>query len=146
MELLFRAEAGQTIEDISLIMKTILRTVIQTTIRLPRSNELTVLSRIVCIDWYINKFSCFQKTLVSIMIAIFRQMTAHHFEQYFEHFHTRSDLLDFLMEILAAFKDLVSIPVYPKDWCDMIMLQNRFVSYQNNFVLVITKMFLTALF
>jgi dedicator of cytokinesis protein 1 len=61
------------------------------------------------------------------MIAIFRQMTVHHFVQYFEHFQTRIDLLDFLMEILSAFKDLVSIPVYPKDWCDMIMLQNRYL-------------------
>lgn len=42
MELLFSAEAGQTIDDISLIMKTILRTVIQTIIRLPREDELTV--------------------------------------------------------------------------------------------------------
>jgi dedicator of cytokinesis protein 1 len=42
MELLFRAEAGQTIDDISLIMKTILRTVIQTIIRLPRDDEQAV--------------------------------------------------------------------------------------------------------
>lgn len=46
MELLFRAEAGQTIDDISLIMKTILRTVIQTIIRLPREDEQAV--RIHC--------------------------------------------------------------------------------------------------
>lgn len=65
------------------------------------------------------------------MIAIFRQMSGHHFVQYFEHFQTRIDLLDFLMEILSAFKDLVSIPVYPKDWCDMIMLQNRYFFYHN---------------
>jgi hypothetical protein len=46
MELLFRAEAGQTIDDISLIMKTILRTVIQTIIRLPRDDEQAVQSLI----------------------------------------------------------------------------------------------------
>ncbi|XP_065350993.1 dedicator of cytokinesis protein 1 isoform X4 [Cloeon dipterum] len=108
MELLFQKKAGQTLDDITMIMQTVLRTVIQTTIRLPRQNELT-------------------KSLVTVMIAIFRQMTPNHFEQYFEHFHTRTDLLDFLMEILSAFKDLVSIPVYPRDWCDMIMLQNSVI-------------------
>jgi len=59
------------------------------------------------------------------MISIFRQMAAHHFEAYIGHFKTITDLLDFLMEILLVFKDLVSKPVYPKDWCEMIMLQNR---------------------
>jgi dedicator of cytokinesis protein 1 len=52
-------------------------------------------------------------------------MTAQHFEVYISHFVTITDLLDFLMEILLVFKDLVSKPVYPKDWCEMIMLQNR---------------------
>lgn len=59
------------------------------------------------------------------MISIFRQMTASHFEVYIGHFVTSTDLLDFLMEILLVFKDLVSKPVYPTDWCEMIMLQNR---------------------
>jgi dedicator of cytokinesis protein 1 len=66
-----------------------------------------------------------QGRLVAVMIAIFRQMTGHHFEVYIGHFMTLTDLLDFLMEILLVFKDLVSKPVYPKDWCEMIMLQNR---------------------
>ena len=69
----------------------------------------------------------FQGRLVAVMIAIFRQMTAYHFEVYITHFVTVTDLLDFLMEILLVFKDLVSKPVYPKDWCEMIMLQNRYV-------------------
>lgn len=62
---------------------------------------------------------------MAVMISIFRQMAAHHFEVYIGHFVTNTDLLDFLMEILLVFKDLVSKPVYPKDWCEMIMLQNR---------------------
>lgn len=59
------------------------------------------------------------------MIAIFRQMTAHHFEVYVTHFQTTIDRLDFLMEILLVFNDLVHSPVFPTDWCEMIMLQNR---------------------
>lgn len=69
----------------------------------------------------------FQAPLVVIMIAIFRQMTAHHFEAYVTHFKTIYDRLDFLMEILLVFKDLVSRPVFPKDWCEMIMLQNSVI-------------------
>lgn len=61
------------------------------------------------------------------MLSIFRQMTAHHFELYIAHFPTNTDLLDFLMEILLVFKDLVSRPVFPPDWSEMIMLQNKYV-------------------
>ncbi|PSN51994.1 Dedicator of cytokinesis protein 1 [Blattella germanica] len=108
MELLFRPDIGQTIHDISEIMLTILRTVIQTTIAMDRESPLV-------------------GRLVAVMIAIFRQMTAYHFEVYITHFVTVTDLLDFLMEILLVFKDLVSKPVYPKDWCEMIMLQNSVI-------------------
>ncbi|XP_075232677.1 dedicator of cytokinesis protein myoblast city [Lycorma delicatula] len=108
MDLLFKEETGPTINDISEIMLTILRTVIQTTIRMDRENSLV-------------------GSLVAVMISIFRQMTAHHFEEYIAHFNTRTDLLDFLMEILIAFKDLVTRPVYPKDWCEMIMMQNSVI-------------------
>jgi len=33
--------------------------------------------------------------------------------------------MDFLMEILMVFEDLVTNNVYPMDWSEMIMLQNR---------------------
>ena len=58
------------------------------------------------------------------MLEILRQMGANHFEDYIKRFPTRTDLLDFLIDILILFKDLVSRPVYPKDWCEMIMLKN----------------------
>lgn len=70
----------------------------------------------------------FQGNLVAVMVAIFRQMTAHHFELYVNHFVTRFDLLDFIMEIFMVFKDLVSSKtVYSSDWCEMIMLQNSVI-------------------
>ncbi|XP_023708307.1 dedicator of cytokinesis protein 1 isoform X4 [Cryptotermes secundus] len=108
MELLFRKDIGPTAPDVKEIMLTVLRTVIQTTITMDRENPLV-------------------GRLVAVMISIFRQMTAHHFEVYIGHFVTITDLLDFLMEILLVFKDLVSKPVYPKDWCEMIMLQNSVI-------------------
>lgn len=65
----------------------------------------------------------------SILLSaiFFRQMTQHHYEVYINHFGTRIDLLDFLMEILLVFKDLVSRSVFPGDWCEMIMLQNSVI-------------------
>lgn len=50
-----------------------------------------------------------------------------HYEEYIKNFFTTSDILDFLMEILLVFKDLVNRSVFPPDWCDMIMLQNSVI-------------------
>ncbi|XP_071445315.1 dedicator of cytokinesis protein 1 isoform X2 [Hetaerina americana] len=108
MELLFRTDIGSTVDDISQIMLIVLRTVIQTTIAMDREGPLV-------------------GNLVAVMIAIFRQMTPIHFQLYINHFSTNTDLLDFLMEILLVFKDLVSRPVYAKDWCEMIMLQSSVI-------------------
>lgn len=54
-------------------------------------------------------------------------MTQQHYEIYIQNFGTQFDLLDFLMEILMVFKDLVSRSVFPNDWCEMIMLQNSVI-------------------
>ncbi|KAK3913017.1 Dedicator of cytokinesis protein 1 [Frankliniella fusca] len=108
MNLLFFADVGPTILDVTEVMLTTLRTVIQTTIAMDRESPLV-------------------GNLVAVMLAIFRQMTAHHFEHYISHFATNTDLLDFLMEILLVFKDLVSRPVFPPDWSEMIMLQNNVI-------------------
>lgn len=61
------------------------------------------------------------------MIDVFRQMTDIHYENFIQHFNTRSDILDFLMEILVVYKELVNQSVFPSDWCDMIMLQNSVI-------------------
>ncbi|XP_047365946.1 dedicator of cytokinesis protein 1 isoform X2 [Vespa velutina] len=108
LELTFRKDIGSTIADVKEIMMTALRTIIQTVISMDRENPLV-------------------GNLVSVMLAIFRQMTQHHYEVYINHFGTKFDLLDFLMEILLVFKDLVSRSVFPGDWCEMIMLQNSVI-------------------
>ena len=54
-------------------------------------------------------------------------MTHQHYQIYIQNFGTQFDLLDFLMEILMVFKDLVSRSVFPSDWCEMIMLQNSVI-------------------
>lgn len=94
--------------DIKEIMLTVLRTVIQTNVNMDRENPLI-------------------GNLVSVMLSIFRQMTPYHYQIYVEHFGTRFDLLDFMQEILAVFKDLVSKAVFPNDWSEMIMLQSSII-------------------
>ncbi|XP_032683602.1 dedicator of cytokinesis protein 1-like, partial [Odontomachus brunneus] len=108
LELTFRKNIGSTILDVEEIMLTLLRTIIQTFISIDKENPLV-------------------GNLVSVMLAIFRQMTQHHYEVYINHFETRIDLLDFLLEILLVFKNLISRSVFPGDWCEMIMLQNSII-------------------
>ncbi|CAN7990561.1 unnamed protein product [Ixodes hexagonus] len=106
MVVLHGHDRAQTVDDISEVMLSVLRTVIQTVIKTDRSLPIV-------------------GNIVALMVAILRQMSKHHYQIYLDHFPTNTDLLDFLMEILLVFKDLVSKNVYPKDWNDMIMLQNN---------------------
>lgn len=68
---------------------------------------------------------CKQSLCVAVMTALLRQMHEYHYKQYLDHFHTQIDLTDFLMEILMVFQNLVRNNVYPPDWNEMIMQQNR---------------------
>ncbi|CAG9857501.1 unnamed protein product [Phyllotreta striolata] len=108
LELLFRKDVGPTFNDISEIIQSALRTVIQSHIKMERDNPHA-------------------SNLVAVMIDIFRQMTNEHYNNYINSFSTNFDVLDFLMEILVVFKELVSIVVFPPDWYDMIMLQNNVI-------------------
>lgn len=54
-------------------------------------------------------------------------MTDRHYKMYMEEFSYTIDLRDFLMEILILFRVLVENTVFPSDWVEMIMLQNRYV-------------------
>ncbi|XP_062554815.1 dedicator of cytokinesis protein 1 isoform X2 [Armigeres subalbatus] len=110
LELLFHSEEdiGSTENDVRQIMQILLRTVIQSSIAMDRDNPLV-------------------GNLVAIMLGIFRSMTAVHYQAYVQSFLTSFDLLDFLMEILLVFKELVSKPVFPIDWLDMIMHQNTVI-------------------
>uniref|UniRef100_A0A182XWS8 Signaling protein n=1 Tax=Anopheles stephensi TaxID=30069 RepID=A0A182XWS8_ANOST len=110
LELLFQSEEdiGPVENDIRDIMLILLRTVIQSSIAMDRSNPLV-------------------GNLVAIMLGIFRSMTESHYQCYVRSFLTSYDLLDFLTEILLVFQELVSKPVFPMDWLDMIMHQNMVI-------------------
>ncbi|XP_054707947.1 dedicator of cytokinesis protein 1-like [Uloborus diversus] len=108
MVALYGRDIGPTHKDISELMLSILRTIIQCVVHLERKNSLV-------------------GNVVATMISILRQMTPYHYNQYISNFKTKTDLLDFIMEILLVFRDLVSKPVYPSDWNEMIMLQNSVI-------------------
>lgn len=108
LELLFSKDIGPIENDVRDIMLILLRTIIQSSIAMDRDNPLV-------------------GNLVAIMLAIFRNMTENHYKMYVNHFNTRFDLQDFLTEILLVFKELVSKPVFPCDWLDMIMHQNTVI-------------------
>nr|XP_023027433.1 dedicator of cytokinesis protein 1-like [Leptinotarsa decemlineata] len=108
MELLFRRDIGSTFKDLTVIIQSALRTIIQSHIKMEKDNPHA-------------------SNLVAVMLDIFRQMTSDHYSDYIKKFPTNFDILDFLMEILVVFKELVSNSVFPKDWCDMIMLQNSII-------------------
>ncbi|XP_076266832.1 dedicator of cytokinesis protein myoblast city isoform X3 [Rhynchophorus ferrugineus] len=110
MELLFRKDVGSTYNDIARIIHSDLRTVIQSHIKVDKDDS-PALSR----------------QLVAVMLDIFRQMSSKHYNNYISDFQTPFDILDFLMEILVVFKELVSSSVFPKDWCDMLLLQNNII-------------------
>ncbi|GFS07253.1 dedicator of cytokinesis protein 1, partial [Elysia marginata] len=57
-------------------------------------------------------------------MSLLRQMSDHHYRGYIQSFPTTFDLMDFLLEILCVFRDLVDRKVYPVDWLEMIMVQN----------------------
>ncbi|XP_062566377.1 dedicator of cytokinesis protein 1-like isoform X2 [Saccostrea cucullata] len=97
-------------EDISLITKMSLRTVIQACIRLDKSTTEAI--KCVC-----------------VLMSMLRQMKDFHFTQYMamDDFSFLIDLRDFLMEILMLFLDLVSNNVFPSDWMEMIMLENSII-------------------
>ena len=59
-------------------------------------------------------------------------MIKSHYVAYIEHFETDLDLMDFLMEILMVFQDLLRKGVYPPDWNEMLMLQNRYICLNIN--------------
>lgn len=105
LELLYNSDISTTESDIRHIMFILLRTVIQSSIAMDRDNPLV-------------------GNLVAIMLGILRIMKSTDYIAYVQHFNTKFDLQDFLTEILLVFKDLVSKPVFPTDWLDMIMHQN----------------------
>eukprot|EP00106_Octopus_bimaculoides_P019984 XP_014787426.1 PREDICTED: dedicator of cytokinesis protein 1-like isoform X1 [Octopus bimaculoides] len=98
----------RNVDDLSIMIQKIFRTVIQTIIQM---------------DWNQSLVGNY----VAIMMAILSQMTQHHYTVYINSFATRFDLLDFLTEILMILQHLITENVYKNDWNEMILHQNSII-------------------
>ncbi|OUC45203.1 SH3 domain protein [Trichinella nativa] len=61
---------------------------------------------------------------VALLLAILEELDACTYRCYIAEFATRTDLMDFLTELLMLFKDLIRRPVFSSDWFQMIFVQN----------------------
>ncbi|XP_071948204.1 dedicator of cytokinesis protein 1-like isoform X2 [Antedon mediterranea] len=102
---LWSNNVGPIHSDISELMKILLRTIIQSVV-------------------FMDKESPIVGQFVACMMSLLRQMNEHHYKEYIKTFLTKTDLMDFLMEILMVFRDLIIRNVFPPDWVVMIMQQN----------------------
>ncbi|BFY99041.1 hypothetical protein BsWGS_02080 [Bradybaena similaris] len=121
--------------DITILMEKILRTVIQAVIKMDQSSKQvqTIKNKSRRLQQFFGhqppasvsvSFETMNGNCVSVMIGLLRQMTDTHYRTYIQSFPTSFDLMDFLMEILCVFQDMVHRNVYPSDWLEMIMVQN----------------------
>lgn len=104
------ARPGSTLEDVSNLTLTMLRTVIKSVANRQRGDRNV-------------------QAVVANMIGLLRIMTPRHYLQYIDSFRVddpagRSDLIDFIMEVLGMFRDLMQNNVFYPDWTSMILLQN----------------------
>jgi len=107
------ARPGSTLEDVTVLASKTLRTVIKSVANRKRGEDAA------------------SRAVVSNMIGLLRAMTPRHYERYIDGFGAaggnlagRQDLLDFVMEVLGMFTDLMQNKVFPPDWSAMILLQN----------------------
>ncbi|XP_041370196.1 dedicator of cytokinesis protein 1-like isoform X4 [Gigantopelta aegis] len=134
MATLWAPENGPSESDLYVIMQTILRTVIQSVIGMDRNSKIVSVTKPESCSKIAQFFghqppqdisyNWLNGNCVAVMMSILRQMTENHYVSYINSFTTTYDVLDFLMEIILVFRDLISRNVYPEDWVEMILLQN----------------------
>ncbi|XP_025093618.1 LOW QUALITY PROTEIN: dedicator of cytokinesis protein 1-like [Pomacea canaliculata] len=128
---LWSPDFGPVEADVTALMRSVLRTVIQSVISIDRTSKLVTKRRLEQFFGQQPPPSISNRSLnencVAVMISLLRQMTEAHYQEYINSFVTPFDLLDFMMEILMVFRDLVGRSVYPGDWLEMIMLQNSVI-------------------
>ncbi|XP_078272813.1 dedicator of cytokinesis protein 4-like isoform X4 [Rhinoraja longicauda] len=64
---------------------------------------------------------------VACLLALLRQMTDKHYQQLLEHFTSKDDLRDFLLQIFTVFKILIRPEMFPKDWTIMRLVTNNVI-------------------
>ncbi|KAH9503217.1 Dedicator of cytokinesis protein 1 [Bulinus truncatus] len=123
MDRLWSYEGSRDV-DTTILVEKILRTVIQAVIGMDQSSKQTQFFGHQPPPSVSVSFETINGNCVCVMISLLRQMSDSHYRAYIKSFPTSFDLMDFLMEILCVFRDLVNRNVYPQDWLEMIMVQN----------------------
>ncbi|CAL1526733.1 unnamed protein product [Lymnaea stagnalis] len=137
MDRLWSCEGSRDV-DTGILVDKILRTVIQSVIGMDQSSKQTqtIKTKSRRLEQFFGhqpppsvsvSFETTNGNCVGVMISLLRQMTDAHYKSYIKSFPTSFDLMDFLMEILCVFCDLVHRNVYPLDWLEMIMVQNSVI-------------------
>lgn len=108
LRILHGKDVGLIRDDISDLVLSILRTAIKAVVETSRDDIMS-------------------GHLVSILLALLRQMKSEHYVLYFGNFKSANELNVFLNELLMIFKDLVSNPVFPSECIEMILHQNHII-------------------
>ncbi|KHJ41069.1 hypothetical protein D918_08845 [Trichuris suis] len=112
MEVLFDKRLSKSANSGTLlfIMRVALRPVVQVIVRLIEANEQVILGQ-----------------YVALLLSLLEELDACTYRSYISDFVTRTDLMDFITELLMLFRDLLSHPVFPVDWFQMTFVQNSII-------------------
>ncbi len=120
---------GSTLEDVTAVVRTVLRTIIKAVVNRKDCGPVGGAAGGVVGGGGGGGDRGIQ-AMVSNLVGLFRAMTPRHYAQYIDSFRAeeelagRSDLVDFVMEVMGMIRDLVQHSVFSSDWVSMILLQN----------------------
>ncbi|XP_047127014.1 dedicator of cytokinesis protein 3 isoform X1 [Hydra vulgaris] len=83
--------------DVSMLISSMLGPVLNVLLTIERKGQLTALT-------------------VSCLFGILKLMNERHFQLHVDTFQNKNDLRDFLKKLTVAFKELLTMEIYPKDW------------------------------
>nr|XP_033781897.1 dedicator of cytokinesis protein 3 isoform X1 [Geotrypetes seraphini] len=64
---------------------------------------------------------------VSCLLSLLRQMSDTHFQHLLENFQSKEELKEFLLKIFCAFRNLMKLSVFPRDWMVMRLLTSNII-------------------
>ncbi|KAK4298449.1 hypothetical protein Pmani_029209 [Petrolisthes manimaculis] len=119
LDVLFSSEVGPTYEDITQLSSALLEDIIAFVSKL--NSEDPLLSK-----------------LVSVLVSLLRQMNERHFQTLFNQLTPQpvsptasppntAQLCCFLLSLMDVLESLVKERIFPKDWAEMILLQNSVI-------------------
>uniref|UniRef100_A0A0N5AJX3 Dedicator of cytokinesis protein 1 n=1 Tax=Syphacia muris TaxID=451379 RepID=A0A0N5AJX3_9BILA len=101
--------------ELYFLISTTLRTVFQTTIKLINEKIST-------------------SAFCAVTVALLSKISAQMYKNYIDDLNTRIDKLDFLMETVHLFRDLINKSLFPSSWFYMFCLQNKAILKTMGFI------------